>query len=39
MGENSSKGIQDFKDGHDQYIHALGSTVYLKIDPSNMIYY
>ena len=38
MGETSSKAIAD-KDGHDQYIHALGTSEYLKIDPSNMIYY
>ena len=38
MGEHSSRAIAD-KGGHDQYIHALGRGDYLKIDPSNMIYY
>ena len=38
MGEHSSKAIID-KDGHDQYLHALGTSEYLKIDPDNLVYY
>jgi hypothetical protein len=38
MGEHSTRAIK-MPDGHDKYIHALGSANYLKIDKTNMIYY
>ena len=38
MGEHSSREIKA-EDGHDKYLHALGTSEYLKIDKGNMIYY